>query len=42
MEAADESKLQGGAPVTLESVLKKARTDAVRRKQEVVKEGSGS
>ena len=25
MEAADESKRQGGAPVTLESVLAKAR-----------------
>ena len=28
MEAADESKRQGGKPVTLESVLAKARTEA--------------
>ncbi len=28
MEAADESKRQGGVPVTLESVLKKAQSNA--------------
>jgi hypothetical protein len=28
MEAADESKRQGGIPITLESVMKKARTEA--------------
>jgi len=28
MEAADESKRQGGLPVTLESVLEKARAEA--------------
>jgi hypothetical protein len=28
MEAADESQRQGGAPVTIESVLKKARQAA--------------
>jgi len=33
MEAADESKRRGGAPVTLESVLKKAHEEAARRKQ---------
>jgi len=38
MEAADESKRRGGAPVTLESVLKKAHQEAARRKQEVTKE----
>jgi predicted dehydrogenase len=32
MEAADESKRQGGAPVTLESVLQKARAENVRRR----------
>jgi predicted dehydrogenase len=32
MEAADESKRQGGAPVTLESVLQKARAENARRK----------
>jgi len=31
MEAADESKRQGGAPVTIESVLKKARQEAATR-----------
>lgn len=31
MEAADESKRQGGAPVTIESVLKKAREQAAKR-----------
>ena len=31
MEAADESKRQGGKPVTLESVLAKARTEAARK-----------
>ena len=31
MEAADESKRQGGAPVTLESVLKKARAENAKR-----------
>jgi len=32
MEAADESKRQGGAPVTLESVLVRARADAAARR----------
>jgi predicted dehydrogenase len=32
MEAADESKRQGGAPVTIESVMKKARADAAARR----------
>ena len=32
MEAADESKRQGGAPVSLESVLAKARTEAAARR----------
>ena len=31
MEASDESKRQGGAPVTLESVMKKARAEAVEK-----------
>jgi hypothetical protein len=31
MEAADESKRQGGKPVTLESVLSKARAEAARK-----------
>jgi predicted dehydrogenase len=31
MEAADESKRQGGAPVTLESVLQKARAENAKR-----------
>src|SRR5262245_2857918 len=31
MEAADESKRQGGKPVTLESVLAKARTEAAKK-----------
>ncbi|MDA1162755.1 MAG: Gfo/Idh/MocA family oxidoreductase [Planctomycetota bacterium] len=31
MEASDESKRQGGAPVTLESVLKKARAEAAEK-----------
>jgi len=31
MEAADESKRQGGVPVTLESVLQKARAENARR-----------
>ncbi len=31
MEAADESKRQGGKPVTLESVLVKARKEAKER-----------
>jgi hypothetical protein len=31
MEAADESKRQGGAPVTIESVLQKARADNAKR-----------
>jgi hypothetical protein len=31
MEAADESKRQGGKPVTLESVLARARTEAARK-----------
>ncbi len=34
MEAADESKRQGGKPVTLESVLAKANAEAQRRKLE--------
>ena len=32
MEAADESKRQGGKPVTIESVLAKARQDAAKKK----------
>ena len=32
MEAADESKRQGGAPVSLESVLAKARAEAAARR----------
>jgi hypothetical protein len=32
MEAADESKRQGGAPVTIESVLQKARAQNARSK----------
>jgi hypothetical protein len=32
MEAADESKRQGGAPVTLDSVLQKARAENARKK----------
>src|SRR5438445_12065642 len=32
MEAADESKRQGGIPVTLESVMKKAREEIKARK----------
>jgi hypothetical protein len=39
MEAADESKRKGGAPVTLESVMKKARAEVARRKQQAGKEG---
>ena len=31
MEAADESKRQGGAPVSLASVLAKARTEAAAK-----------
>jgi len=31
MEAADESKRQGGKPVTLESVLAKAREAAAKK-----------
>ena len=34
MEAADESKRQGGAPVTLASVLAKAKSQAAARQQE--------
>jgi predicted dehydrogenase len=32
MEAADESKRQGGAPVTIESVMQKARAEAAARR----------
>jgi hypothetical protein len=32
MEAADESKRQGGAPVPIESVLNKARAENARRR----------
>jgi hypothetical protein len=32
MEAADESKRQGGAPVTIESVMQKAREENKSRK----------
>jgi hypothetical protein len=39
MEAADESKRQGGAPVTLESVLTRAREQAERRLAELDKGG---
>lgn len=36
MEAADESKRQGGAPVTLESVMKKARAEAAEKVKEIL------
>jgi predicted dehydrogenase len=39
MEAADESKRQGGAPVTLESVLVKARAEAAKHKAEPKSDG---
>jgi len=42
MEAADESKRQGGAPVSLERVMKKARNEAAQRKREVLAEKYGS
>ncbi|MBI1914635.1 MAG: Gfo/Idh/MocA family oxidoreductase [Planctomycetes bacterium] len=42
MEAADESKRRGGAPVTLERVMKKARNEAVQRKRDVLEEKGGS
>ncbi|MCC7424242.1 MAG: Gfo/Idh/MocA family oxidoreductase [Planctomycetaceae bacterium] len=35
MEAADESKRQGGKPVTLESVMEKAKAEAAKRAAEV-------
>ena len=37
MEAADESKRQGGKPVTIESVLAKARKQAAKRLAELDK-----
>jgi predicted dehydrogenase len=37
MEAADESKRQGGAPVALETVLRRARAEAERRLPEIEK-----
>jgi predicted dehydrogenase len=37
MEAADESKRQGGAPVALETVLRRARSEAERRLPELEK-----
>jgi hypothetical protein len=37
MEAADESKRQGGAPVALETVLRRARAEADRRLPELEK-----
>jgi predicted dehydrogenase len=39
MEAADESKRQGGVPVKLETVLAKARAEAERRKAEYAPKG---
>jgi WD40 repeat protein/predicted dehydrogenase len=36
MEASDESKRQGGAPVTIESVMKKARTEAAKKVKEIL------
>lgn len=36
MEAADESKRQSGAPVLLESVLQKARTEAAAKVQQIL------
>ena len=38
MEAADESKRQGGAPVMLDSVIRRARAEAERRLPEIEKE----
>ena len=40
MEAADESKRQGGKPVTLDSVLKKARVEAAAKVKAVVEPGN--
>src|SRR4029079_19341067 len=37
MQAADESKRQGGAEVTLESVMKKARADADKKLAQLAK-----
>jgi predicted dehydrogenase len=37
MEAADESKRQGGAPVRIETVLKKARAAAAERLSEIIR-----
>jgi predicted dehydrogenase/DNA-binding beta-propeller fold protein YncE len=36
MEASDESKRQGGAPVTIESVMKKARAEAAQKVKEIL------
>jgi predicted dehydrogenase/glucose/arabinose dehydrogenase len=36
MEAADESKRQNGAPVTIESVMKKARAEAAAKVKEIL------
>lgn len=36
MEASDESKRQGGVPVTLESVMKKARSQAAEKVKEIL------
>ena len=36
MEAADESKRQAGAPVTLESVMEKARAQAAEKVKEIL------
>ena len=36
MEASDESKRQGGAPVSLESVMKKARAEAAEKVKEIL------
>ena len=41
MEAADESKRQGGAPVTLESVLAKARAENAKRGLKFTQTGGG-
>lgn len=36
MEAADESKRQGGAPVKLESVMENARVQAAEKVKEIL------
>jgi hypothetical protein len=36
MEASDESKRLGGVPVTIESVMKKARAEAAKKVKEIL------